>query len=67
MRALALSPDGKTLYSGSGDSTIRAWNTESGAVRRLRVAVICPAACARSPGLRVSVGASPLVLRLYWS
>ncbi len=40
--ALALSPDGKTLYvySGSGDSTIRAWSTESGAVRpRVRLSV----------------------------
>jgi WD40 repeat protein len=31
--ALALSPDGTTLYSGNEDSTIRAWSTESGAVR----------------------------------
>ncbi len=31
--ALALSPDGKTLFSGSVEKTIRAWSTESGAVR----------------------------------
>ena len=30
---LALSPDGKTVYSGSKDNTIRAWNTETGTVR----------------------------------
>ena len=31
--ALALSSDGKTLFSGSGDKTIRAWSIETGAVR----------------------------------
>ncbi len=51
--ALALSPDGKTLYSGSDDKTIRAWSTESGAVRpgvrRLSVSV-CVGVCSSSAG-----------------
>ena len=33
VNAVALSPDGKTVYSGSADYTIRAWNTETGTVR----------------------------------
>jgi hypothetical protein len=49
VRALALSPDGKTLYSGrEEDKAIRAWNTESGAVCP---AFACAATCARPPGL----------------
>ena len=30
VNALALSPDGGTLYSGSRDKTVRAWNTATG-------------------------------------
>ncbi len=39
--AIAVSPDGRNVYSSSLDNTVKQWNASTGAVRAVAVAMLC--------------------------
>jgi WD40 repeat protein len=67
IRAVALAPDGRTLFSGGGDETIRAWDLASGsevaALEGHRGQVFC---LALDPaGARLASGSEDFTVRLW--